>query len=57
MSSGAKFLITLFSFGMIVVSFLIGWWAKKKQLLLSHILEVLDSLVLYSWSFIYGCRS
>lgn len=30
MSSGAKFLITLFSFGMIVVSFLIGWWAKKK---------------------------
>ena len=30
MSSGAKFLITVFSFGMIVVSFLIGWWAKNK---------------------------
>lgn len=30
MDSGVKMLIMLFSFGMIVVSFLIGWSAKKK---------------------------
>ncbi|HHV45346.1 MAG TPA: hypothetical protein GXX53_00335 [Tissierellia bacterium] len=30
MTNGAKILITLFSLGMIVISFLIGWWAKKK---------------------------
>lgn len=30
MSSGIKFAIIGFSFGMIVISFLIGWWAKKK---------------------------
>lgn len=30
MTNTAKLLITLFSFGMIVVSFLIGWWAKRK---------------------------
>ena len=30
MSSGVKWLVVLFSFGMILVSFLIGWAAKKK---------------------------
>ena len=30
MTTSIKALITLFSFGMIVISFLIGWWAKKK---------------------------
>ncbi|MCF6466134.1 sodium:solute symporter family transporter [Clostridium sp. Cult2] len=30
MAGSTKILITLFSFGMIVVSFIIGWWAKKK---------------------------
>lgn len=30
MTSGVKYLIMFFSFGMIVVSFLIGWAAKKK---------------------------
>ncbi|WP_432407710.1 sodium:solute symporter family transporter [Wukongibacter sp. M2B1] len=30
MSSGVKYLIMAFSFGMIIVSFLIGWTAKKK---------------------------
>lgn len=30
MTSTAKLLITLFSFGMIVISFIIGWWAKRK---------------------------
>lgn len=30
MSSGVKYLIMAFSFGMIVISFLIGWAAKKK---------------------------
>ncbi|WP_432663018.1 hypothetical protein R9X47_20825 [Wukongibacter baidiensis] len=30
MSSGVKYLIMSFSFGMIIVSFLIGWTAKKK---------------------------
>ncbi|WP_352419250.1 hypothetical protein [Proteiniborus sp.] len=30
MTAGTKFLIIAFSFGMIAVSFLIGWWAKRK---------------------------
>ncbi|SHD75993.1 sodium:solute symporter family transporter [Schnuerera ultunensis] len=30
MDGKTKMLITLFSFGMLVISFIIGWWAKKK---------------------------
>ena len=30
MMSGVKIWIVLFSFGMIIISFLLGWWAKRK---------------------------
>ncbi|NPV44934.1 MAG: hypothetical protein HPY70_13330 [Firmicutes bacterium] len=40
MTPGVRVLIIVFSFAMIAVSFLIGWWAKRKVTSARHISAV-----------------